>query len=170
MSRTPQISAIGSKGFVSITGDKAFVGGSPGGAPSCQPVLGSRDRPLSCSSPPGIALSCGTAAQVPIAVRDWGEGLRTLVLCTQSGGVCRRPSIQLCFSLSFSGGKRWGGPSTPIKEGCGDGDTSGNVSVWFFLRGEVEGQAGFLVSLGSPGVRERNKDAAGLGDAWLLGS
>lgn len=58
----------------------------------------------------------------------------------------------------------------PIKEGCGDGNTSGCGSAWSFLRGREKATPGFLVSSGSRVLGERNKDAAGIGDAWLPGS
>lgn len=96
------------------------------------------------------------------------RGLKALVPCTQLDCLGPRPSIHFRFGLSFSVGKdgeddlralnahqgrMWGWKHIRLRQ------------CLVFPKTEVEGVPGFLVSSGSRVLGERNKDAAGIGDA-----
>lgn len=66
------------------------------------------------------------------------------------------PSIHVRFSLSFSGGEGGEGPLHPRRKDVGM-ETHPERQCLVFPKGEVEGQAGFLVSLLTT-LRQRNKD------------
>lgn len=71
------------------------------------------------------------------------------------------PSSRLRFSLSFSGGEGGEGPPHPPRKDVGM-ETHPERQCLVFPKGEVEGQAGFLLSLSAlslvTSLRQRNKD------------
>lgn len=99
-------------------------------------LLTTRDRPFPwnhCSGPhSGLGLGR----------RDWGP-------CPVHTIRWLRPSIHVRFSLSFSGGEGGEGPPHPRRKDVGM-ETHPERQCLVFPKGEVEGQAGFLVSLCSP--------------------